>query len=145
METTYHIQWSEADLDRLKEEHYAHLFLLVRNGRIVYVGNSFRRKIHKFIPATIEAAGLANGQTQVFLGRIVEMKGLTLTTVTSMQELIAFARKPIYNVRGKKSYESTSYFTLNSTGCTLMPESVRADRWGVFQSRRSAAEGYAVA
>lgn len=93
----------------------------------------------------MEAANLSNGQTQVFLGRIREMKGLSNTTITSMQELIAFARKPIYNVRGKKSYESTSYFTLNNLGCTLLPESVRADRWGVFQSRRSASEGYAVA
>lgn len=145
MKTTYHIQWSQTNLDRLQDEHYAHLFILVRNERIVYIGNSFRRRINKFIPATLDAAGLNSDQTQIYLGRVREMIGLKVPKVTEIQELLTYARKPIYNVHGKLNFEAKSYFTLFNSGCSLLPSSVRADQWGVFQSQRPASDGYAVA
>ncbi len=145
MKTTYNIQWSLTNLDRLEDEHYAHLFMLVRNGRIVYIGNSFRRRIMKYIPATMEAAGLNSGQTQIFLGRVREMIGLNSPKVTEFQELLTYARKPVYNVHGKLDFKPKNYFTLHNFGCNLLPSSLRADQWGVYQSQRPAAEGYAVA
>ena len=145
MKTTYDIQWSLTTPERLQDEHYAHLFILVRNERIVYIGNSFRRRLHKYIPATMDAVGMSNGQTQIYLGRVREMIGLRAPKVTEMQQLLAFARKPIYNVHGKLNFEPKNYITLLNSGCSLLPESLRVDRWGVFQSTRPASEGYAVA
>ncbi len=145
MKKTYNIQWSQTNLDRLKDEHYAHLFMLVHNGRIVYIGNSLHRCIMEFIPATIEAAGLNSGQTDIFLGRVREMNGLKFPEVNEIQELLAYARKPFYNVRGKMDLQSKNYLALNNFGCSLLPSTLKSNRWGVYQSQRPASEGYAVA
>lgn len=145
MMKSFHIQWVETDPTYLADEHYAQFFLLVRNGRIVYIGDSFHRSLQELIPATLRAAGLNENSTQIFLGRIVEFSGLKNQDVNEIHRLLVYARKPLYNLNGKHDFKAENTLVVHNSGSGIFPLSIKANDDGVFLSQKLAARVNAVA
>ena len=145
MSKSFHIQWVEANPSQLANEYYAQFFLLVRNGRIAYIGNSYHRQISELIPATMKASGLNPGNTKIYLGRVVEFAGLSDEDVKEIQQLLVYARKPLFNVAGKHNYVANGNLHIHNSGAPLFPRTIKGNSYGVFLSQRLAEGVYAVA
>jgi len=145
MKKLFNIQWAATSVDHLAEEHYAHLFMLVRNGRIVYIGNCFRRNLRQLVASTVQAVTVDSSPVEIYLGRVVEFSRVTSDDIDQIHGMLVFARKPMYNIKGKRNFKLSHEILLRISGCDLFPEAIRADNWGVFLSQRAAEGIYAIA
>lgn len=132
-----HLQWSIALLTNLDEERYSHLFLLVRGGRVIYVGNAHGQNLETCVNNTLERLRLDSRSVEVWLGRARDVgKGLTREWVKQARMLLVYALKPILNTQGKVHYEGSSSLRLENHGSPYLHQFLRAENGIVFRSMK---------
>lgn len=134
----YSVQWSLVNANNLSEQHYAHFFLLVRNGKVQYLGNVHRRDLAKVIPATVAASNMNMNSTQVYLGRIRERLGYQFDVVGDIQQLLVTALRPTLNVKSNNLPLKATGLVTTHTGTRLMPGAVRRESNRIYISHRMA-------
>lgn len=126
---TYNIQWTQAMIDQLSPERYAHFFALELNGELVFLGKAYHEDLPTLIPACIAHLDLDQSAPKLFLGRIREigLGRISDASVDAMLGMLVFARKPRLNRVGKYRYQGTLKIDLTNVGLELLPAKMQAE------------------
>lgn len=141
---TTNIQWKRTLPEALNQERYAHFFLLVRNHRVIFIGQCFRKPLEDFIPFALNGLGIEGGNVELWLGRIKDVGSgrLEAQLIKDLENLLVYSRKPVMNKEYKLSYKGQSKLRILNSGCSLLNVEIRAENNMVFRSLRMALEGY---